>query len=106
MNIANRQSMANGVAERWLQQYPDANKPNVIQLKNFGNPADVYEKLVALGSTPDPDAVDEAIGNASWTIVPPCCECDESAEQIVCFSTYEHSVFVCSDCLVKAGQLF
>ncbi len=57
-------------AKRWKKQY-------FSHVKGFMD-ADreaIYNQLVALGPTPNPDDVDSIIGNGSWTNPGECDEC-------------------------------
>ena len=97
--------MANLAANKWKERYQ---KPNGTWMKTCsGDSGEVWRKLDALGSTPDPDAVDKAIGNESWTRVG-CDECGARGDvvQIGQEPDYESSTaWICAECLAKALQL-
>lgn len=67
----------------------------------------ILDMLDALGSNPDPDTVDEVIGNTSWT----CCYCDEcraACEQVIEVGQepdYESATAkLCKACVIKAAS--
>ena len=69
MRVISREWLASKAADRWMRQYRD-----------FGCPIkfDIGVALIGLGSNPDPDKVDEAIGNKSWTRI----TCDQCQSEI------------------------
>lgn len=73
MKIITRQTLANEAAKRWRMQY------------RRDDPLDrgIGKKLAEMGPAPNPDKIDELIGNNSWTKVPRCQECFEMAENNV-----------------------
>lgn len=92
--ILTRQQQANTAAERWRRQY--------------GERRDTYTALVALGPTPDPDAVDRAIGNTSWTELV-CDRCEQNVERVdVVDATGGDggTVYSCEACLRAALEAF
>lgn len=102
MELITRRKQAAAALEMWKKQYPDW-RPS-----SFFDSRAVTAKLEALGPDPDPDAVDTAIGNKSWTTVR-CNECSENKEELVQVGQppdYESAIaLLCVDCLRKALQL-
>lgn len=98
-----RPGLARDAADRWKKQY----------LWGSNRPADklaIHERIVALGADPDPDDVDKAIGNGSWTSVPRCDGCGKDDEQprvrVGEEPNYESSTAVlCTECLQEALAL-
>lgn len=107
MLLITRQTQANTAAKQWRAQYPLELPPCVFD--NGETSVDVYEALVALGPSPDPDAVDVIVENTSWTAVGLCTECGASPPQLVQFGADENDkdtgFLVCGDCLIKALNL-
>lgn len=105
MKIITRQTQANEAAERWKIQYHSQIADG--RLKN--DRKDVYNKLVALGSTPNPDDVDEAIGNKSWTECMECTECYSISDIIIQVGQEQDydsmTAYLCPKCLRKAIKL-
>lgn len=103
MKLITRQSLANQAAERWLRQYTYRDGDVEPGRK------DVYERLLALGETPEPNSVDSVIGNNSWTKPNDCSECGMNFDVVVELGEepgYESStVWLCFDCLLRAVEL-
>lgn len=78
MELVTRKGRAAQVSAKWAEQYRDDN----TALPNGRTKAEVLVLLWALGPTPDPDEVDEIIGNGSWTSVR-CGECDARPDEVV-----------------------
>ena len=106
MEVITRQSLANNAAKRWAEQYR-SDRHN--QDKKI-----IGMLLAELGEHPDPDKVDEIIGNSSWTRVPWCRECGS------CDSDKEYSAvimagdepgydalytYLCIDCMEKGMSM-
>lgn len=107
MEVITRKGLAAIAAGRWKQNYCYGSEWGSTI---YGCAKETYEKIVALGENPDPDSVDKAIGNNSWTQVPDCDECGEAVyDNIVRLGDepdYESStVYVCFDCLKEAMEL-
>lgn len=62
MKIVTRQQLTNGAVDRWREQYFTCRGEWYDDRKQT-----IWEKLKALGSSPDPADVDRVIGNGSWT---------------------------------------
>lgn len=107
MELITRQTLARVAAPRWRRQYP----PDREHGWNDGRSANkISDALAALGSDPDPDAVDRIIGSGGWTAVPKCDECgrdDLSAVvQVGEEPDYESATAkLCRDCLARALAL-
>jgi hypothetical protein len=97
MLVITRKHLASIAAERWQNQYDN---PRAMQ------PAmdwrEIHRRLKKLGKTPNPDAVDEAIGNGSWTRVPKCDSCKLCSDAVVPFDVYDNVCNLCLDCLKTA----
>lgn len=98
MRLITRKSKAKDVAKAWKLQYGDIN-------------TDVYEALVALGGNPNPEDIDEVIGNGTWTATK-CYECGDRNIDVILIGEDEDendyfamTTFVCRDCLKKAIEL-
>lgn len=92
MKIITRQHLANGVLERWSRQYP-------------GDRFEKTEKIKSLGVTPNPNEIDELIGNGSWTRLPCCAECGAGDLPVVQMGDPEKDIHFCRHCLEKAIAL-
>lgn len=68
----------------------------------------IYYYLLALGDSPTPDAVNEIIGNDSWTATF-CHECGKSVEEVVQVGQdpdYDSATAsICKPCLITALEL-
>ena len=97
MEVITRRRLAEKAADKWKRQYPPGSDKRHDAIGC---------KLRELGPHPDPDAVDAAIGNSSWTDLWRCDECDSQAAVIVRLGEepdYESSTaYVCLPCLRKA----
>jgi hypothetical protein len=69
----------------------------------------VAARIRALGSKPDPHAVDAIIGNGSWTRCT-CNECNRDVYAVVQLGEepdYEsHTAWICRDCIKLAAAAF
>lgn len=91
------QDVANSAAELWLEQNFK------IDGWNSKDSETIYLKLVALGPTPDPDAVVEIVdGIKSWSYCF-CDECFEFYNEIFVFD--EADAALCRKCLQIALEL-
>lgn len=103
MRIKTRQELADGAAEAWREQ---CSKNSYYQ---WGvDKEQILEKLIALGPQPAPEAVDEAIGNGSWTRTN-CHECEAENINVVQIGEEEdyesNTAYICGDCLKAALSL-
>ena len=96
MKLLNRQTLVKDVFEKWMKQYPNDKEG-------------IGKKLKRLGKTPNPDKVDEIIGNDSWTRVKRCSECQIEKDEVVEIGQepdYEsYTAYICRECLDKAISL-
>lgn len=74
----------------------------------YGDREEIYDKLIALGPTPEPGFVDQIIGSTSWTRCV-CTECeDKNARAVVQLGQepdYEScTAWVCLECLTLASD--
>jgi len=88
--------LANDAAESWKDHYGTRK-------------SDIYAGIIKLGKNPNPDDVDKAIGNKSWTITV-CNECGTKNVDVVevgeelyddCAPTH-----LCRDCVQKVLACF
>lgn len=104
MYVISRKWLASLAASAWRRQYAIS-----IRTKGNGEKAGIYRKLLELGDSPDPIAVDEIIGNGSWTRVPPCDECNKETDIVVELGEppdYEsRTARICPECLKAAISL-
>ena len=104
MELITRQMLANKAADKWNRSYG----PN-FRSYVFGDTRAVYQQLAALGPTPNPDDVDQIIGNDSWTSPGSCHECGQKKAVLVELGEepdYEsHNATICVDCLQAALAL-
>ena len=106
MEVITRQTLADCAAERWAVQYKSDRHGQDKKI--------IGRALAELGEHPDPDKIDEIIGNGSWTRVPGCRECSN------CDSDKEYSAvimvgdepdyealytYLCIDCMEKAMSM-
>lgn len=96
MFIQTRHSNAEKAADAWERAY---------KYDRDGKAA----KIRALGNHPDPDAVNEIIGNQSWTRCL-CNECNRDVEAVVQLGQepdYEsRTAWICRDCIKLALAAF
>lgn len=102
MSILTRQELANNAAKRWKTQYFNGQE---WRRTMYGDAERTYAKLLALGATPSPDAVNTAIGNSSWTCLE-CSKCDQQVEKVFIFEKYDNLIYVCQPCLEAAVEQF
>ena len=99
MKLITRKTQASGAAERWHLQYPEKDEQ-----RNR-----IYLELIDLGPNPDPNAVDDVIGNGSWTNTSRCSECNKKNSPVISFDIgddrFYGRVYCCHECLQKAVNL-
>lgn len=103
MKIVTRQMRANIATHMWERQYKGHKH------KGYGfDKSAILKKLKSLGEHPNPDSVDEAIGNTSWTSLG-CDECGKDVDMIVELGQepdYESATAdICRDCLENSITL-
>ena len=103
--ISTPHTEAANAAERWKYNYG----PQWQILANGVPSIDVYNKLVLLGESPEPEAVDAVIGNKSWTRCK-CHNCGKAVDATVIIGQaldYESSTAdICQACLTEALKEF
>lgn len=95
-------SLAKTACRRWRDQYGyDRGRT----LSSGKTPADVADALEALGTTPDPEAVDAAIGNPSWTTPDTCdgCGLDDRSRRLS-LSGERGGMLLCDACARGAAD--
>jgi len=70
----------------------------------IGNKKDILDRLKSLGSNPNPDDVDKAIGNKTWTCVPSCTECGKDYSKVLEFEDYDYIFYLCEKCINMASE--
>lgn len=58
---------ARRVAEEWKSQYFNRAKQEWMQIIIIGDTKNIYDQIIKLGEYPDPEDIEEIIGNDSWT---------------------------------------
>lgn len=102
MEIVSRKSKAASTAERWARQY---GINDGISTSALGSMYEKYNRLVDLGHSPDPDDVDNVLGNKSWTRLD-CDECGWAVDVAMQLGNDDvDGVFICYRCLEKAVTL-
>jgi hypothetical protein len=100
MKIITRRSQAKEASARWKAQYGYMGKWRLPENEV------TYNKLKALGHNPDPDAVDEAIGNPTWTSPGACSACRAKESFLVEVGEEpdweSRTAYLCFDCLKEA----
>ena len=108
MIIITRTGLAAGTAEKWKKQYFVDGAWHLHWKNQAPFFEEAYKAMIALGENPDPDAVDKAIGNGSWTRLK-CDECGHDKDAVVQLGQepdYESSTaLICPECLNKAHNL-
>jgi hypothetical protein len=104
MIIITRAELTHGVADRWKERYCSHGKWGKIW---DGDSEKIYNAIVAANG--DPDLIDAAIGNDSWTSTR-CDECHSDKFDVIQLGDepdYEsNTVCLCKDCLHKAAEMF
>jgi|SRR5882672_3861843 len=88
------------VADRWRKQYFNKATGRWNQAQH-GDTEIVHRRLVALGSNPSAEAVDEVIGNVSWTKLL-CTSCWKYHRKLVRIGRNENDPKVCAECIKAA----
>ncbi len=100
MELITRQLLANKAAEEWRNTYFNGESwESTID----GDAEIVYNKLVALGGSPHPNAVDSIIGNNTWTKLE-CESCHSNTSALIKFDLphNDDEVQICADCIERA----
>lgn len=103
MKKITRQDMANTAAEKFKDNYF---KNGIWGECILGSSKYIHKRLVALGDKPEIDAVNQVIGNPSWTRII-CHECSTyNADYIIQVGSYgslPHNL--CPDCIERVYSL-
>jgi len=93
MKVITAETLAAEAYTRWMKQYPS-------------DKDGIGEMLLGLGENPNPEDVDNIIGNCSWTSVPRCNECESIVDKVIMLGEepdYEsYTIFVCDECIKNA----
>jgi|TARA_Y100000310_G_scaffold321018_1_gene378088 hypothetical protein len=90
MKLITRKSKAREFASRWVEQYGEDKNGLAARVKEV------------LGENPDPDALNELVGNTSWTD----CRCSECRKWVEAFvEVRDGTAWLCAVCLIRAQQL-
>jgi hypothetical protein len=95
---------ARGVAERWRSMYE---RDGVWTNNARGSTSDIYNRLCALGETPDIAKVAEIIGNKSWSYLS-CDGCSEHVTTMVRIGDHRYadeSKSYCATCIKEAAAV-
>ena len=95
MRHVTRRQLAAVAAKRWKTQYDQSHVTEVN-----GKPKElICNQLIALGPSPDPNSVDNVIGNTSWTWYT-CDNCDGQVAEAVVLENpdYDKQFTLCKDC--------
>jgi len=103
MKIITRSSRAAEIVTRWELVYKGKGRWRA-------GGKTIYEKLLALGDNPNPDDVDEIIGNASWTEVGCCNECGNQTPTAIVelgetLSYDSSTAYICLECIAKLNKM-
>ncbi len=99
MRLTDPDNEARTVAERWKNQYYNS---SIGEWRNIWKDSSsrIYQELVNLGDNPDPEDVEELIGNDSWTKT--CCdECRVEHIPVAILSGDEEDIRICHTCAGK-----
>lgn len=69
IKVITRQTQAEEATERWKDQYKKWATNYDDNIWYDKEKEDIYNKLVSLGPNPNPDDIDNIIGNNNWTFV-------------------------------------
>jgi len=96
MKVITRQMRANEAAAKWQMVWE---RSLMTPMQQWG------KKLLALGPNPDPDKVDEIIGNGNWT-ANTCHVCRRNVELTIEFDVNHNIRYrVCTACIVRARRM-
>lgn len=103
--VTDPDKIAATVAEKWKKQYYIGGGKWRAILFGTGDSKDIYNALVSLGPEPDPDDIEEVIGNDSWTKT----ECDQcrvtNAPVVVISDGIDSDVSLCYGCATEASMM-
>lgn len=93
--IKTRETLIADVLHRWKKQY--SSSETFSWMNGITDKTAQLEALYA-ERTPTKEAIDEIIGNDSWTVLR-CDNCDRDVEKVCIMERYENYLQVCSACL-------
>lgn len=104
MRVITSHEKAAVAADKWFDQYYNGGNWHGL---NGSTTKTTYQKLRDLGKNPDPDKVNEVIGNTSWTTVD-CETCGMRCTRWLAVHTEAYKTFnICEKCLSAAHmQMF
>lgn len=110
MKAITRQKLADEVPRKWEKTYENYKSTTP---QGDAKKKEITRQLLALKPPIDPDQVDDIIGNDSWTRMPPCDECEEDKDLIICCTDRQHReddpegnvIYLCQQCLANAVLL-
>ena len=108
MKILTRQQLARSAAVRWHGQYNKSGEWTGFMVRD---PREIYERLLALGPNPNPSAVDNVIGNHSWTRLPRCWVCQQESSHFVLEISrrstlvYDEPAYLCQHCAASIAPM-
>jgi hypothetical protein len=101
--ISTRNERSKLVADLWKQQYfRDGEWQTQTALSRGRDSKTIYDGIVAAAS--DPDAIDIAIGNTSWTEAA-CHQCKQFKDPLAVLGDDDNFVQLCEACLRLALDL-
>lgn len=99
LQLITRQSKTDNAIHEWVYNFGA-----MIQNED-GDMRKIYKKLVALGTHPKPDDVNDAIGNDTWTDIE-CMACGDAVEKAVVIQlTDDETIEICAKCVKKMQAL-
>lgn len=98
MRVVDSHEKAACAADDWFDRYA-----NMGKWGQWANSEEIYKKLRALGENPEPQKVNEIIGNTSWT-TESCDVCGRRATRWLAIKTDSGVTNVCERCFEVAYQ--
>jgi len=106
MKKVTKQSKAADAAEQWRQNYQNCSRGKwYSEDKRL-----IYGALIGLGDNPSPEAVNEVVGNTSWTDIR-CDNCNEKVDTVIRLSGWgygdhnDEQVEFCQTCVDTMHRL-
>ena len=106
-HVALRKATGKGVADNWHDAYYTnyGNQWRPGKLTCGRTAKQVHEELSALGDNASLDAIEEVIGNKSWSY-PACDGCGDNCDSVVAIGDESRALSYCKTCLEEALSLF
>lgn len=102
MRLRTREMLASETLARFKEQYENSPFKEIKKKKTEA----IIKELESLGPSPNPDDVDKAIGNGSWTRLQcDICECYGEKKYVEITNRFEEVWLICDGCLKKAMEL-